>query len=209
MFLGCQSTFYSTLFTQLGIAIASDVAHHLTKKNATRSWRLAKTKTTEHKCKRKVDECEHLKLETEGARKDRSKHEQKGSVRQSGTVMSGRHSEADTATAPAKKLRAAKLKPNKKGELPRCCACKELGHWQPSNKLCSLCVPRGGKKMGDSKANDQLAAPVPTVEDEMQQMANEMDDLDVMPFENRDDTVESEAFCSAASEFESEEWHGS
>jgi len=45
------------LFLKLGITLTPDILHHLKVKSKVRLKRIARTKTTEHKNKRKADEC--------------------------------------------------------------------------------------------------------------------------------------------------------
>jgi len=96
------------LYNKLGIALTPDVLHFLTVKSRVRRKRIARTKTSECKRKRKADECERLKHDTKDAKRARAK--QDGSVDKSGIGMTGGYDledeeekEEDAANPPSAK----------------------------------------------------------------------------------------------------------
>lgn len=173
--------YFELLYKKLGIKVTNDILHYLTVKSKNRDSRVAKTKTTAYKRKRKADEYARLKRDTEDAIKDKCKRE--GAVYKSGIGMDGGY---DLTAVPSKK-------PLDKSK--RCSKCNELGHLRPTNKLCKYYVPR--KKQ--EQTTDILVPPVDP-QAESNRMAEEMDAFDCLPL--LDDSSADTAFYSAASEYD-------
>jgi hypothetical protein len=122
----------------------------------------------------------------------------------------GTHWMMRIAKLPAKKKDDKKNKstPKQTNATQVCSKCKQPGHLHPTNKLCMYYVPpkksRSKKKSSDNQAptvaDDMLKSQTDglTIDNEMAAMAEELDELDTMPFES---DGSSDAFFSAASEF--------
>jgi len=179
--------YYVGLFGKLGIVLTDDILHYLTVKSNVRQKRISKTKTIEYKNKRKADEYRRLKEDTEDAKRARAKRD--GSVYKTGIGMTGGY-ELDEATDQQEAASNNKEEaPSASASTKRCSKCKQIGHLRPSNKLCRFYVPR---KKKPSKENSE---PI----DEEQVMAEEMDDMDILPL--HDESSTDTAFFSAAGSF--------
>ena len=171
------------LFAKLGVALTRDTLHCLTVKSNVRHRRIAKTKTNEHKKKRKKDEHRRLKDDANEAKKARAKRE--GSVCKPGIGMTGGYdaneleekNDDDNPTDPAKV----------------CSSCGEPGHLRPWNKKCKNYVARA--KKNKPSTDDKKHEPV--VMDEEAAMAEEMNAMDILPLQDEDST--DTAFFSAES----------
>lgn len=191
------------LLTRIGVTVTKDIRHHLHSKDATGTLRTQNTKTRQFKVKRKAAEHARLQQETQEAKIARDK--QDGTC-ESGIRMTGAHTDLDTEPPARKRAPVCASEPNKKGDEPMCSSCEKPGHWRPTNKSCENCTPRNSKQKGVT------ATPAATAPSEAQDMAAETDVLDAMPLDD-DQSDESDAFCSAASEFswtaaKSQLWHG-
>jgi len=176
---------YTGLFRKLGIALTPDLMHYLNVKSKVRRKRIARTKTTEYKKKRKTDEYRRLKDETNDAQKARAKRE--GSIYQTGIGMTGGYTAND--------MEASK-EDNTPPTGPKTCSkCGKPGHLRPTNKLCKYYVPRGKKNKKTEDAEQEAKKPEPV--DEEQAMADEMDEMDVLPLQDASST--ETAFFSAES----------
>jgi len=175
------------LCNKLGIALTPDVLHFLTVKSRVRRKRIARTKTSEYKRKRKADECERLKHDTKDAKRARAKRD--GSVHKSGIGMTGGYDLEDEEENEEDAANPSSAK--------RCSKCKKLGHLRPTNKLCQCYKPRNKKANGPK--NEGSNEPVISEE---QGMADEMDAMDNFPLQDNSST--DTAFFSAAGSFDSD-----
>ena len=190
--------YYNQLFIRLGIQMTPDVHHYLSIKSINRAKRLAKTKTKEFKKKRKSDEYDRLKKDTEEAKRSRQRRD--GTYKPGIGLLTGGYDEDDGGGKPAarkKKQSTSKYNPD-----ATCSGCGEKGHWRPTNKLCKNYVPRQStNKEDDPAAAEQTkVSPVEVViADEANDMAAELDRLESLPLHDSDSS--SGAFFSAASDF--------
>jgi len=172
---------YIGLFRKLGIAVTPDILHYLTVKSKVRQKRIARTKTTDYKNKRKADEYRRLKDDTNDAKRARAKRD--GSVHKPGIGMTGGYDvEEQKETEPHSD-------PSK-----TCSRCKQPGHLRPTNKLCQFYAPRK-KKPNSSASQQKKDEPV----NEEEAMAREMDEMDVLPLQDASST--DTAFFSATGSF--------
>jgi len=176
--------YYIGLFHKLGIEMTPDILHYLTVKSKVRQKRIAKTKTTEWKKKRKADEYRRLQEDTKEAKRARAKRE--GSVYQPGIGMTGGYDLEEQKDEPEPPSDPNKI----------CSRCKQPGHLRPTNKLCRFYVSR--KKNVQQKKDDPVNDPV----NEEEAMAKEMDEMDVLSLQDASST--DTAFFSAAGSFGSE-----
>ena len=166
--------YYAGLFQRLGMTMNANTQHYLQVTDKLRSMRLAKTKTKEFKKKRKADEYERLKKETQEAITARQKRD---GVYEPGIGMSGGC--GDDVPEPKKKKAVDKSK--------FCPTCKEYGHCRTTSRKCRFYVPPANrKKKADTK-------------DAIVSIADELEQLDSMPLQAADD--DSDAFFSATSEY--------
>ena len=180
--LGMQAC-YVGLHTKLGIVLTADVLHYLAVKSNVRTRRIDKTKSIEYKKKRKADECRRLKEETEEAKRARARRE--GPVYKTGIGMTGGYDAEDDEEATKDANVVLDL-------TKTCTRCKEPGHLRPSNKMCKCYVPRKNKSKSKEPSTKEQE-PI----DEEQAMAEEMDNLDILPLQ--DASSADTAFFSAAS----------
>ena len=176
--------YYRGLFERLGIKLTNDTLHYLAVKSKVRQKRIARTKTTEYKKKRKAGECQRLKEDTIDAKKARAKRD--GSVHQPGIGMTGGY---DTNEKDDETKQEAEGDPTK-----MCSKCKQIGHLRPSNKLCRCYVPRKKKPVDETQKEKTL---LDQAVNEEEAMAAEMDELDILPLQDASST--DTAFFSAAS----------
>jgi len=176
--------YFRGLYEKLGITLTPDILHYLKVKSKVRHKRIAKTKTTEYKKKRKADEYRRLKEDTQDAKRARAKRE--GSVYKPGIGMTGGYD-----------LEEESKKESTLDLTKTCSKCKQPGHLRPTNKLCRYYVSRK-KKPNEVQLQQQDKKDEPV--DEEAAMAQEWNEMDDLPLQDASST--DTAFFSAAASFE-------
>ena len=165
--------YFGRLFAKLGIAVAPDVRHYLTKQQRTRAYRIQQYK------KKEVKKVRNLKLHQrlrEYSEKLIIKKEGKGAVYQPGIGMDGGYQ----AAAPAVAVAAASTISNSND---KCQACGEAGHKRRTNKKCRFYTARKAATTEPLTPTDDSTATV----DQATQDAEEQDLMDQVGFDASDD----------------------
>ena len=196
--------YYEGLFSKMNITMDDDVRHFLQVKSDSRDRRLQRTKTTEYKIKRRLDEMNKIKKESKEATVARAKM----GVYEPGIGMTEEIDDVAIAAAMDeeegnKKPPATTTGATNKRTGSGACKCGGTDHQRTSSRLCPL-------NRKNQEPNDEEAA-TNTELNEIEQMANEMDALDSLALHTKAEDYDSDdvegdgdSFYSAASEFSDE-----
>jgi len=166
--------YFKRLFERLEMTMTPDMEHFLKMISARRDSRISKSQEQKQKKHWQLKFHQLLQEHAEDAKKDRCKQE--GGVYQPGIGMA--------AAPPAKRAKrgAANLD-------AVCSKCGERGHWRPSNKLCKCYAPRGATKIDCPTSSLQTKAQPDTSEAVSQRDADELDLMDMLPFDDNNDDL--------------------